>query len=332
MNVQDRPDTFDINKYGVGQPVPRTEDPTLVQGHGRYTDDLTLPKQAYAAFVRSRHAHGVIKGIDTGTAKGMPGVLAIYTGADLSAYGTMKCVVPFKNRDGSEMKKPKRHSLMSDKVRFLGDPLAVVVAETFAQARDAAEAVDVEIDALPAVTRASEAAKDGAPQLYDDVPNNVALDYLYGDPDKVAEAFAKAAHVTKLNLINSRVVVSAMEPRGAIASYDKASGRFTLNVGCQGAFGMKSQLVDILGVPGDKVHVLVGNVGGSFGMKAAVYPEYVPILHAAKELGRPVKWTADRFEIMNSSANSPSMRKASSSPCASGATATPAPISVPCRR
>src|SRR4029077_18167250 len=208
----------------------------------------------------------------------------------------MKCVVPFKNRDGSEMKKPKRHSLMSDKVRFLGDPLAVVVAETFAQARDAAEAVEVEIDALPAVTRASEAAKDGAPQLYDDVPNNVALDYLYGDPDKVAEAFAKAAHVTRLNLINSRVVVSAMEPRGAIASYDKASGRFTLNVGCQGAFGMKSQLVDILGVPGDKVHVLVGNVGGSFGMKDAVYPEYVLILHAAKELGRPVKWTADRFE------------------------------------
>src|SRR5437763_2278184 len=296
MNVQDRPDAFDLNKYGVGQPVPRTEYPTLVQGHGRYTDDLTLPKQAYAAFVRSRHAHGVIKGIDTGTAKGMPGVLAVYTGADLSAYGTMKCVVPFKNRDGSEMKKPTRHSLMSDKVRFLGDPLAVVVAETFAQARDAAEAVEVEIDALPAVTRASEAAKDGAPQLYDDVPNNVALDYLYGDPDKVAETFAKAAHVTRLNLINSRVVVSAMEPRGAIASYDKASGRFTLNVGCQGAFGMKSQLVDILGVPGDKVHVLVGNVGGSFGMKAAVYPEYVPILHAAKELGRPVKWTADRFE------------------------------------
>src|SRR5947209_2160443 len=296
MNVQDRPNTFDMGKYGVGQPVPRTEDPVLVQGQGRYTDDLNWPKQAYAAFVRSRHAHGLIRGIDTSAAKGMPGVLAIYTGADLAAYGTMKCAVPFKNRDGSEMKKPKRYSLMTDKVRFLGDPLAVVVAETLAQAKDAAEAVDVDIEALPAVTRASEAAKEGAPQLYDDVPNNVALDYLYGAPDKVAEAFSKAAHVTKLNLINSRVVVSAMEPRAAIASYDKASGRFTLNVGCQGAFGMKAGLVDILGVPGEKVHVLVGNVGGSFGMKAAVYPEYVPILHAAKELGRPVKWTADRFE------------------------------------
>src|SRR5437016_2128045 len=296
MNVQDRPDTFDLNKYGIGQPVPRTEDPVLVQGHGRYTDDLNLPKQAYAVFVRSRHAHGVIKGIDSSAAKGMPGVLAIYTGADLAAYGTMKCAVAFKNRDGSEMKKPKRYSLMTDKVRFVGDPIAVVVAETLAQAKDAAEAVEIEIDPLAAVTRASEAAKPGAPQLYDDVPNNVALDYLYGEPAKVAEAFSKAAHVTKLHLVNSRVVVSAMEPRGAIASYDKANGRFTLNVGCQGAFGMKNQLVDILGVPGEKVHVLAGNVGGSFGMKAAVYPEYVPILHAAKELGRPVKWTADRFE------------------------------------
>src|SRR5437588_12735559 len=172
MNVQDRPDTFDLNKYGVGQPVPRTEDPVLVQGHGRYTDDLNLPKQAHATFVRSRHAHGVIKGIDTSAAKGMPGVLAIYTGADLAAYGTMKCAVPFKNRDGSEMKKPKRHSLMTDKARFVGDPLAVVIAETLAQAKDAAEAVEVDIDPLPAVTRASEAAKPGAPQLYDDAPGN----------------------------------------------------------------------------------------------------------------------------------------------------------------
>src|SRR2546421_384237 len=178
MNVQDRPDTFDMAKYGVGQPVPRTEDPVLVQGQGRYTDDLNLPKQAYAAFVRSRHAHGILKSIDTGAAKGMPGVLAIYTGADLAAYGMMKCAVPFKNRDGGEMKKRKRSSLMTERVRFVGDPVAVVVAETLARAKDAGEAVEVDIDALPAVTRASEAAKSGAPQLYDDVPNNVALDYL----------------------------------------------------------------------------------------------------------------------------------------------------------
>ncbi len=296
MNVQDRSTAFDLDKYGVGQPVRRTEDPILVQGRGRYTDDIDLPGQAYAVFVRSRNGHGTIKGIDTAAAKGMPGVLAVYTGADLAGYGTLKCAVPFKNRDGSEMKKPARPSLVSDKVRFVGDPVAVVIAETLAQAKDAAEAVELAIEPLPAVTRASKAAEPGAPQLYDDVPGNVALDYLYGDPAKVAEAFAKAAHVTRLALINSRLVVNAMEPRAAIASFDKATERYTLNVGCQGAFGMKGQLVDILGVTPDKVHVLTGHVGGSFGMKAAVYPEYAPILHAAEALGRPVKWTADRFE------------------------------------
>jgi aerobic carbon-monoxide dehydrogenase large subunit len=296
MNIQDKTTDWALAKFGVGQPVRRTEDPVLVQGQGRYTDDLNLPGQAHAVFVRGRNGHGTIKGIDTSAAKGMPGVLGIYTGADLSAYGTLKCAVPFKNRDGSEMKKPKRPSLTGDKVRFVGDPIAVVVAETLAQAKDAAEAIEIDIETLPAVTKASDAAKPGAPQLYDDAPGNVALDYLYGDPAKVAEAFSKAAHVTKLTLINSRVVVNAMEPRAAIASFDKGSGRYTMNIGCQGAFGMKGQLVDILGVTPDKVHVLTGNVGGSFGMKAAVYPEYVPILHAAKELGRPVKWTADRFE------------------------------------
>jgi carbon-monoxide dehydrogenase large subunit len=296
MNVQDRQNTFDLEKYGVGQPVRRTEDPILVQGHGRYTDDLSLPGQAYAVFVRSRNGHGVIKGIDTAAAKAMPGVLGIFTGADLAAYGTLKCAVPFKNRDGSEMKRPARPSLPIDKVRFVGDPIAVVVAETFAQAKDAAEAVEVDIEVLPAVTKASEAAAPGAPQLYDDVPGNIALDYHYGDSQKVAEAFAAAAHITKLDLINSRLVVNAMEPRSAIASFEKSSERYTLNIGCQGAFGMKGQIVDLLGVAPDKVHVLTGNVGGSFGMKAAAYPEYVPLLHAAKALGRPVKWTADRFE------------------------------------
>src|SRR6266567_3702763 len=145
MNVQDRQNTFDMDKYGVGQPVRRTEDPVLVQGHGRYTDDLSLPGQAYAVFVRSRNGHGVIKGIDTAAASKMPGVLGIYTGKDLAAYGTLKCAVPFKNRDGSEMKKPARPSMPSDKVRFVGDPIAIVVAQTLAQAKDAAETVEVEI-------------------------------------------------------------------------------------------------------------------------------------------------------------------------------------------
>ena len=270
MNMHDRSAAFDLNKYGIGQPVRRTEDPVLVQGQGKYTDDLNLPGQAHALFVRSRNAHGIIKRIDTSAAQGMPGVLAVYTGKELAAYGTLKCVVPFKNRDGSEMKKPARPSLPTDKVRFVGDPVAVVIAETLAQAKDAAEAVELDIETLPAVTKASAAAAADAPQLYDDVPGNVALDYLYGDPAKVAAAFAQAAHVTRLKLINSRVVVNAMEPRSAIASYDPAGGRYTVNIGCQGAFGMKGQLVDILGVAPDKVHVLSGHVGGSFGMKAAV--------------------------------------------------------------
>jgi carbon-monoxide dehydrogenase large subunit len=298
MNIQDQTD-WSLQKFGIGQPVRRTEDPVLVRGEGKYTDDVNVPGQAYAVMVRSTSAHGVIRGIDVGAARDMPGVLGVYTGADLAAagYGTLKCIVPFNNRDGSPMRKPARPALATDKVRFVGDPVAVVVAETPAAARDAAEAVVVDIDNLPAVTLASEAAKAGAPQLYDDAPGNVALDYHYGDSEKVAAAFAAAAHVTRLEMTNSRVVVSAMEPRAAIGVYDAAQDHWTMHVGCQGVFGLRGQLAnDILKVAPQKVRVLTGNVGGSFGMKASVYPEYVGILHAARALGRPVKWTADRSE------------------------------------
>src|SRR5262245_8196369 len=295
MNFREETD-WALQKFGVGQPVRRTEDPVLVRGEGRYTDDVNLPGQAYAVIVRSTHAHGVLRSIDAAAAKKMPGVLAIVTGADLAAagYGGLKCLPPLKNRDGTPMKKPTRPARPTDKVRFVGDPVACVVAESVAQAKDAAEAVVVDIDPLPAVTKASDAAKPGAPQLYDDVPGNVALDFQYGDPQGVADAFAKAGQVTRLELVNNRLVVSAMEPRAAVAAHDAGSGRFTLHVGCQGTFGMKGQLVEILGVPADKVRVLTGNVGGSFGMKAAPYPEYICILHAARALGRPVKWTDER--------------------------------------
>jgi len=165
MNIQDDKGAWALQKFGVGQPVLRTEDPTLVRGEGRYTDDLSLPGQAYAAIVRSSHAHGMLKGIDTEAARAMPGVLAIYTGADLQAagYGGLKCVPPFKNRDGTPMKKPFRPALATDKVRFVGDPVACVIAETAIQAKEAAEAVVVVIEPLPAVTKASEAIKPGAP-------------------------------------------------------------------------------------------------------------------------------------------------------------------------
>jgi carbon-monoxide dehydrogenase large subunit len=298
MNVQNKPAPSDnelaVAKFGIGQPVKRTEDPVLVQGRGQYTDDIDLPGQAYCVIVRSANAHGVIKDIDTSAAKDMPGVLAVYTAADLGDYGPFKLVVNFKNRDGSEMKKPARFALAQDKVRFVGDPVACVIAETLLQAKDAAEAVAVDIEPLPAVTKMSEADAPGAPQVFDDVPSNVALDYHYGDSEKVAAAFAKAAHVTKLRIVNTRVVVSAMEPRAAIGDYDASRGHWTLHAQSQGAMGMKNMLADILKADKAKVRVLTGNVGGSFGMKAAVYPEYVCILHASKMLGRPVKWTDDR--------------------------------------
>src|SRR6516162_4628856 len=211
MNLQNDPQNFALMKFGIGQPVPRSEDPTLVRGEG------------YAVMIRSRVPHGVIKSIDTSAARKMPGVLGVYTGADLGGYGTLKCIVPFKNRDGTPMKQPPRPALPTDKVRFVGDPIAFVVAETLLQAKDAAEAIEVGIESLPAVIRPEEAARPGAPLIHDEAPGNVALDYHYGDSEQVTAAFAKAAHVTRLELVNSRVVVNTIEPRAAIGVYDAAS-------------------------------------------------------------------------------------------------------------
>src|SRR6516162_1762660 len=185
MNLQNDPQNFALMKFGIGQPVPRSEDPTLVRGEGRYTDDVKLAGEAYAVMVRSRVPHGVIKSIDTSAARKMPGVLGVYTGADLGGYGTLKCIVPFKNRDGTPMKQPPRPALPIDKVRFVGDPIAFVVAETLLQAKDAAEAVEVEIESLPAGTRG-------------------LLRPDHGGQGQVTAAFAKAAHVTRLKLEQPR--------------------------------------------------------------------------------------------------------------------------------
>ena len=285
-----------VQKYGVGQPVRRKEDDTLVRGKGKYTDDFNLPGQAYAWIVRSSHAHGILRGIDTTAARKVPGVLGVWTGTDLSAanYGPFTCGLPLKNRDGTPLLQTNRTALMTDKVRYVGDPVAFVVATTLAQARDAGEAVVLDIDPLPAVTDPAEAAQPGAPQLYDHIPNNVALDYHFGDAAKVEAAFASAAHVTKLDITNTRVAVVAMEPRAALASYDKASERYTIQVPTQGVAGNRANLAKNLKVPNEKVHLLTANVGGSFGMKNINYPEYMCILYAAKLLGRPVKWTDER--------------------------------------
>jgi carbon-monoxide dehydrogenase large subunit len=274
--------------------VRRSEDPKLVRGEGCYADDFNRPRQAYAVIVRSREAHGVIRAISTDAAKTMPGVLGVYAAADLSAYGPLKCNMPLKSRDGSPIRYTPRPALAGDKVRFVGDPVVCVVAETVAQAKDAAEAVAIDIEPLPVVLTPADAVKPGAPLVFDAVPNNIALDYHYGDAAKVADAFAKAKHVTRLETSNQRMVVNAMEPRAAIGEFDSANGKWTLHSTSQGVHGMKTSLMDILSAPADKVRVVTGQVGGSFGMKASVYPEYVCILHAARLLGRPVKWTDER--------------------------------------
>jgi carbon-monoxide dehydrogenase large subunit len=273
------------------------EDPTLLRGKGSYTDDQNLPGQAYAVMVRSKHAHGLLKGIDSTEAAKMPGVLAILTYADLEAagFGPMKCGVNFPQRDGSPMKTPPRHSLAKDRVRYVGEAVACVVAETAVQAKDAAELVELDIEELPAVTTPAQALAADAPQLHDDAPGNLVLDFHYGNAEAVKKAFAEAAHVTRLEIDSNRIVVNPMEPRSAIGNVE--NGRWVLRVGCQGVMGLRGGLAkDVLNTTPDKVRVLTGNVGGSFGMKSQVYPEYGPLLLAAKKLGRPVKWTDERSE------------------------------------
>ena len=285
-------------KFGVGQSVTRTEDPILLRGEGRYTDDINLAGQAYAVMVRSRIAHGLLKGIGIAEARALPGVLAILTSDDLDAagFGPLKCPMNIPQRDGSPMKTPVRPSLAKGKVRFVGEAVACVVAETALQAKDAAEAVELDIEELPAVTTPAAALTEGAPQIHDDAPGNLVLDFHYGNAEAVAKAFAEAAHVTRLEIESNRIVVNAMEPRSAIGSWDAVNERWVLNVGCQGVFGLRGGLAGVLNVKPDRLHVLTGNVGGSFGMKAPPYPEYAPLLLAAKRLGRPVKWTDERSE------------------------------------
>ena len=280
----------------VGQPVRRKEDDTLLRGKGSYTDDFNLPGQLYAWMVRSSHAHGVLRAIDTSAARAMPGVHGVWTGADLAAnaYAPFTCGMPLKNRDGSPLLQTNRPALTTDKVRFVGDPVAFVVADTVAQARDAAEAVVLDIEQLPAVTGAAAAAAPGAPLLYAHIPDNVALDFHYGDSAAVEAAFAAADHVTRLDIENTRVAVVAMEPRAALASWDEQSERYTIHAPTQGVAGNGAALAQLLKVPRDQVRLLTANVGGSFGMKNIHYPEYICILHAAKSLGRPVKWTDER--------------------------------------
>jgi carbon-monoxide dehydrogenase large subunit len=288
-------------KFGIGQPVRRHEDLKLITGQGRYTDDITLPRMAQAFVLRSPLAHAQIKCIDAAAARRMPGVLLVATGEDLRAdgLGDVPCTVPLTSRDGKPRHDTPRPVLALDRVRHVGQPVALIVAETLAAARDAAEAIAVDYEQLPAVTEAKDAIAPGAPQLFDRIPGNLVFDWDndMGDAKATEAAFAKATRVVSLETTNNRVVVNSMEPRNAIAEHDAASGRSTLYTATQGPHFVRDPLAEIvLKMPKEKLRLITPNVGGGFGMKAFVYPEHALVVWASRKIARPVKWQEDRSE------------------------------------
>ena len=290
---------------GIGHPVRRKEDARLLTGRGRYSDDFTLPEQTYGAVVRSPHAHARILAVDAKAASAMAGVLAVLTGADARADG-LACIphpaaagtppdIVLHNRDGSPVPVAPHPILPTDRVRHVGTAVAFVIAETVAAAKDAAERVVVEYEALPAVTDARAAVEPDAPRLYDEIPNTV-IDAEVGDAEATAQAFARAAHVTRLDTWINRVTGVPMEPRAAVGSYDAASGRYTLYAGSGGIVRQKKELSAILGVPLESVRVVAHEIGGNFGTKNSFFPEFALVAWGSRRVGRPVKWTCERHE------------------------------------
>src|ERR1041385_5084690 len=275
----------------------RLADDRMLTGRGRYVSDWNLPGQAHAHFVRSDRPHAEIVSIDQAAALASPGVLAIFTGEDLNELKSLPAALPAKGRGGTELINPGRPALAQGRVRFAGDAVALVVAETAVAAQDAAELVTVESRALPAVIEATQAVAPGAPRVHDSVPGNVVLDYESGDEGKTKAAFAAAARVVKLSVHNSRVVGNPMEPRACLAAYRPEEGMYHLYTCTQGAPIMRNQLSAVLGVPPEKIRVIAEEVGGGFGVRFNLYPEYCAALFAAKALGRPVKWTGTRSEV-----------------------------------
>ncbi len=284
-------------KFGAGQPVRRVEDDRLITGQGQFTDDLTLPGAVHAVMLRSPHAHATIQSIDTLAARQAPGVLGVFTHSDIEKAGLkpLPCVAVMPNKDGSAMVVPARHALAKDRVAHLGEPVAMVVAETAALARDAAELVQVDYDELPAVVDTVSALT--AKAIHPETTSNIALHHELGDPTATESAFARAAHITSIKLINQRVVVNAMEPRSCLGDFDAATGKYTLYTGSQGVQGMRGAIAKfVLGIKNEMLRVVTKDVGGGFGMKSFIYHEYPLVLFAARKLGRPVKWTSERAE------------------------------------
>jgi carbon-monoxide dehydrogenase large subunit len=291
---------------GIGASVRRKEDFRFLTGRGNYVDDINRPGQIYAHILRSPHPHAAIRKIDTAKAAKAPGVVAVFTGADLAAdqIGTLPCGWGIKNKDGSPMKEPPHPVLATDRVRHVGDPVAVVIAETRAAARDAAELIEVDYKELPAVASSSEAQKKGAPLVWDDAPGNVCYDWHIGDKDAVDAAFAKAAKVAKLDLVNNRLIPNAMEPRAAIGDFDPGTGDYTLYTTSQNPHVIRLLMgAYVLHQPEHKLRVVAPDVGGGFGSKIYHYAEEAIVTWAAGKVKRPVKWTADRSESFMSDAH-----------------------------
>ena len=290
-------------KYGVGQPVRRTEDPRLLTGRGKFNDDVSRDGDTVGYVLRSPHAHADIRSIDTSRATGMPGVLAVLTGQDLAddGIGAFPGPPPFfaslTKPDGSPLIYPPQYALTSDRARYVGDPIAFVVAETLEQAKDASEAIEIDYAPLPAVVGTAEAMNDGQVQLFDDVPKNFLFQAQIGDSDATSKAFDEAAHVASVRLVNQRIVQNSMEVRGAIGSYDTENGRYTIYTSNQNRHMLRDWIANaFLKCDPSLVRVLVDDVGGGFGMKTHPYPEQVLVLVAAKRLGRTVRWISERTE------------------------------------
>jgi len=288
-----------MGEFGIGQPIKRFEDVRLVKGEGRFHDDVNLPGQAHAVIVRSMHAHARIIRIDKTAALKSPGVLAVFIGADLGdELGTMKMTLKRKRPDGSPMFAPPHHGLVRERARYVGDPVAMVVAETLAQAEDAAERLAIDYAPLPAVTSTA-AAADGGPAVWDECPDNVSNLHEAGDKAATDAAFARAARVIRRRYVITRVHAQYMEPRGALGAWDPGEGRYTLYADVQYPHRVRNALAtNIFRVPEHTIRVIVGDVGGAFGTKGWQYPEHRLVLWAARKLGRPVKWSCERREAI----------------------------------
>jgi carbon-monoxide dehydrogenase large subunit len=292
-----------MSKFGVGQPVPRSEDPRFLTGRGRYVDDIAPPHAAQGYVLRSPHAHARLRRVATEAAKSVPGVLAVLTGADVAAdaLGGIPVVVTPVAWGGPPGHQPLHPVLARDRVRHVGDPVAFIVAETLDAARDAAELVEVDYEVLPAVVATADAAKPGAPLVWDEAAHNIAYAMERGDKVATDAAFARAAHVTRLSLVNNRLSANALEPRASLGEYEAWSGRFTLHTSSQGPHKLRPLLARaVFRKPDRDFRIVCPDVGGGFGIKGGVYPEDVLVLWAARRLGRPVKWTGERGESLMS--------------------------------